>query len=282
MIEILKYILLGLAQGVAEVLPISSSAHLEIMSQILNISDYSFTFKIFLHFASLIATIFFLRKRLIFLIKGFFLYIFTKKEIDENGNVNTEKKDKYKYEFKYCIMIVIATIPAVIITLLLGDYIEGLSSILWVIGILLIINGISLFLFSLIKPRENQTMNYLDAIVIGTFQCAGLFCGISRSGSCICGAMSRKLSKENVADFVFLMLVPAVLGATVLSLKDIGQFMLNKNQIHLYVISFVVTLVVTYFSFKILMAVIKSSKFWVFSIYCILMGAFALIYGLVK
>lgn len=267
--ELLKYILMSIVQGVTEVLPISSSAHLEIMSQILKMSDNTFTFKIFLHFASLIATVFFLRKRLIFLIKGFFNYIFKRKEED-------------KYAFHYCLMIVVATIPAVVITLLLGDYIEEASSTLWVIGMLLIINGIALFLFSLIKPRENQKMNYVDALVIGCFQCAGLFSGISRSGSCMCGAMSRKLSKDNVADFVFLMLVPAVLGATVLEFKDIKEFALNGSDAYLYIVSFVVTLVVTYFSFKLLLLAIRKSKFVYFSAYCVIIGIVVLVYGLVK
>lgn len=268
-IDILKYILMGLVQGVTEVLPISSSGHLAIMGNILKIEDNTITFRVFLHLASLIATLFFLRKRLWQLIKGFFLYLF--------------KKDKnYKKEFHTCWMIVVATLPAVVFTILVGDFIESISNSLWVIGMLLMINGIALFIFTKVKPREKQEITYLDALVMGGFQCFGLFSGISRSGSCINGASVRGLKKENVADFVFIMLIPAVLGATVLELKDISSFALSGDTIVLYLISFVVTLFVTYFSFELLLVTIRKSKFIYFTIYCEIIGLITLIFGLVK
>lgn len=268
-IDILKYILMGLVQGVTEVLPISSSGHLAIMGSILKIEDNTIAFRVFLHLASLIATLFFLRKRLWQLIKGFFLYLF--------------KKDKnYKKEFHTCWMIVVATLPAVVFTILVGDFIESISNTLWVIGMLLMINGIALFIFTKVKPIEKQEITYLDALVMGGFQCFGLFSGISRSGSCINGASVRGLKKENVADFVFIMLIPAVLGATVLELKDVSSFTLSGDTIVLYLISFVVTLFVTYFSFELLLVTIRKSKFIYFTIYCEIIGLITLIFGLVK
>lgn len=268
-IDILKYILMALVQGVAEVLPISSSAHLVIMGEILKIEDNSIAFNIFLHLASLIATLFFLRKRLWQLIKGFCLYLF-------------KKNKEYKKEFHTCWMVVVATLPAVIFALLVGDFIESASSTLWVVGMLLMINGAALFVFSKFKPRENQEMTYVDALVMGGFQCFGLFSGLSRSGSCINGGNARGLKKENVADFAFIMLVPAVLGATVLEFKDISSFALSGDTIYLYLISFLVTMFVTYFSFELLLIAIRKSKFIYFTIYCEVVGLFTLIYGLVR
>ncbi len=268
-IDILKYILMGLVQGVTEVLPISSSAHLAIMGEILKIEDDSITFSVFLHLASLIATLFFLRKRLWQLIKGFCLYLF--------------KQDKeYKNEFHTCWMIVVATLPAVVFALLVGDFIETASSTLWVIGMLLMINGVALYVFSKFKPREKQEITYVDALVMGGFQCFGLFPGLSRSGSCINGGCARGLKKESVADFAFIMLIPAVLGATVLELKDISSFSISKDTIYLYLISFVVTLFVTYYSFKLLLVAIRKSKFIYFTIYCEILGLITLIFGLIR
>lgn len=268
-IDILKYVLMAVVQGVTEVLPISSSGHLAIMGQILNIEDNSITFSVFLHLASLIATLFFLRKRLCQLIKGFFLYLF-------------KKEKQYKKEYHTCWMVVVATLPAVVFALLVGDLIENLSSKLWVIGMLLMINGAALYIFSKFKPRENQEMTYVDALVMGGFQCFGLFSGISRSGSCINGGSSRGLKKENVADFAFIMLIPAVLGATVLELKDFSSLTISSDTIYLYLISFVVTLFVTYFSFELLLVAIRKSKFIYFTIYCEIIGLITLIFGLVK
>lgn len=268
-IDVLKYIFVGIVQGITEVLPISSSGHLAIMGEILNIEDNSITFRVFLHFASLIAALFFLRKRLWQLIKGFFLYLFKK---DEN----------YKKEFHTCWMIVVATLPSIVFTLLVGEFMESISNTLWVIGMLLMINGLAIFVFTKFKPRENQEITYKDALVMGGFQCFGLFSGISRSGSCINGACVRGLKKDNVADFVFLMLVPAVLGATVLELKNISSISFDKDTIILYIISFLVTLVVTYFAFELLLLTIRKSKFIYFTIYCVIVGLITLIFGLVK
>lgn len=270
MIELLKFILLGFVQGVTEVLPISSSGHISILSSIFGIEDNGVAFEIFLHLASIIAVIFFLRKRLWQLIKGFFLYIFSKERIN------------YKYEFNYCLMVVVATIPAAIVAILFGDLINKASSTLWIVGMLLMINGIMLYVFSLIKATRTDQLNYKDALVIGLFQCGGIFPGISRSGSCLNGAMVRKMEKEKVADFVFILLIPAVLGSLILKFKDFASFSLDGNGLLYYSISFAVTLVVTYFSLKLLLIVIRKSKFIYFSIYCEIIGLITLVYGLVK
>lgn len=270
MIEVLKYILLGLVQGLAEVLPISSSAHLIIVQELLGISEEGLTFEIFLHLASLIAILVFLWKKLWNLIKGFCLYLF-------------KKQKEYKKEFMYCWFIVISTIPTVVFTLLLGDLIDKASSTLWVVGGLLVINAVLLFILPRINgTRKEEDLTWKDAAVIGCFQCAGIFPGISRSGSCLCGAFSRKIDKETAADYAFLMFIPAVVGATVLELTNIGDIVLVSSQIPLYLISFIVAGVATYFSFKLLLTIIRKGKLSYFSIYCLFVGIVTIIFGLVR
>ena len=270
MIDILKYILLGLVQGLAEVLPISSSAHLVIVQEILGISDDNLTFEIFLHLASLIAILIFLWKKFWKLIKGFFLYLF-------------KKEEEYKNDYKYCWLIVLSTIPTVIFSLLLGDLIDKVSATLWVVGLFLIINAIVLFILT--KIEGNKTANDLtwkDALVIGCFQCGGIFPGISRSGSCLCGAFSRKIDKETAADYAFIMFIPAVVGATVLELVNFSEITIVSSQVPLYLISFIVAGVATYFAFQLLLTVIRKGKLSYFSFYCIVVGIATLVYGLVK
>lgn len=269
MIEVLKYIFLGLVQGLAEVLPISSSAHLIIVQEILGLSDDNLTFEIFLHLASLIAVMVFLWKKFWKLIKGFCLYLF-------------KKQKEYKKEFNYCWFIVISTIPTVVFSLLLGDLIDKASATLWVVGGLLIINACLLFILTRVKGfKKEEDLTWKDALVIGCFQCGGIFPGISRSGSCLCGAFSRKIDKETAADYAFIMFIPAVIGATVLELFNIGDMVIVSSQIPLYLISFIVSGVTTYFAFKILLTIIRKGKLQYFSFYCLLVGIATLIYGLV-
>lgn len=269
MIEIIKYIILGLVQGFTEVLPVSSSAHLLIFGNILDISDDSLTFEVFLHLASLIAVLVFLWPKFWRLIKGFFLYIF-------------KKEKQYIVEFKYCLFIVVSTIPVVIFTLILGDLVDKVTATLWMVGVLLIINSIMLFILPRIQgSRKEQDLNVWDAIVIGCFQCAGIFPGISRSGSCLSGAFTRKIDKETAADYAFIMFIPAVVGATVLELVKFESSSIDSQLIGLYVCSFLVAGITTYFAFKILLTVIRKGKLSWFSYYCFVVGLAVIIYDIV-
>ncbi len=272
MIELIKYIVLGFVQGVAEVLPISSSGHLAIVQNIMGIDESQLTFEVFLHLASLIAIVFFLRKTIWKLLRGFCLYVF--------------KKDKeYVFEFKYCLFIVISTIPLVLASLLVKDLVAQITTVIWAVGIFLMINALLLYILPKFQGnRGEKDLNFVDAIVIGCFQVVGVFPGISRSGSCLCGGFSRKLDKNTAAQYAFVMFLPAAFGSFVLEADNMLNIFngIDKNTLVLYIISFLVTLVVTYFSFKVLLAVVRKGKFEWFSIYCLLMGLFAFAYGLMK
>lgn len=267
MIEFLKYLLLGFLQGIAEVLPISSSGHLLIASRILGLGDNNLAFEVFLHMASLIAVIAFLIKPIIKIVKGTCLFLF-------------KKNKSYQFEFKYFIMLIISTIPIVVFTILIKILGYDTSPV-YVVGICLIINAIMIFLTSRIQNiRKLETMTYKDALVIGLFQCAGVFPGISRSGSCLCGAFTRKLNKEESANYVFMLFIPAVVGAFVLELSNIRAiFALDQSTIACYLAAFVVSMFTTYFAFKILLNIIRKGKISYFSIYCVIVGIAAIIYS---
>ena len=269
MLDIIKYIILGLVQGFAEVLPISSSAHLIITSEFMEV-DNSVAFEVFLHLASLIAVIVFLRKKLWQLIKGFFGYIF-------------KRNEEYKTDFKYCLYIVVSTLVLVIFTLLFEDLVDFASNTLWIVGLSLVINGILLFLLTQIKGiRKTEDLNIKDALTIGAFQCLGVFPGISRSGSCLCGAFSRKVDKETAADYAFVLFVPAMVGATVLKFAHIADMVMDSSMMGYYLLSFAVTLVTTYIAFRFLLMIIRKGKLNYFGYYCLLVGAAIFIYGLCK
>ncbi len=266
-IEILKYILLGLVQGITEVLPISSSGHLAITNQILGIKDDSITLSVFLHLASLIAVIIFLRKELKQLIIGFFGFIF-------------KDRNKYKKDFLLAIYLVITTSILVMFTVLM-KLIGYDSSPLWVIGACLILNAIMLFFLGRFTgTKKLEEMTWKDAIIIGLFQCAGSFPGISRSGSCLCGCQVSKIEKEASAKYAFLLFIPAILGGTVLELGGIASMFEDTSRLYLYLISFVVSFVATYFAFAWLKKIINKGKLTGFSIYCAIIGLAVLIAGI--
>lgn len=269
MVKLLKYILLGLIQGVAEVLPISSSAHLIIAQEILGVSNDSLTFEVLLHLASLIAILVILKKQLWRLIKGFYYFVF--------------KGDKeYKQDFKYLLLLIVSTIPAVIFALLFKNIITTLSGKLWLVGALLVLNGLMLLILTRVSGfRKQEELNYKDAIVIGCFQCLGILPGISRSGSCLVGAFTRKIDKETAAEYAFLLFVPAVLGAVVLELSNFGEIITVSSDYIYYGISFLVAMVTTYFSFKLLLSIIRKEKLSLFGYYCLAIGLAVVVYQLI-
>jgi undecaprenyl-diphosphatase len=257
--ELIKYLIIGIVQGLGEVLPISSSAHLIIFEEMLGINDDNLTLEVFLHLASLVAIIFFLRKKLIKLISGFFKYLFKREEEDF-------------IEFKIGCFLIISTIPIVIVTILFKKWINTISSNILFVSLFLVVNGIFLLIINNIKGNKNiEKMNILDALTIGLFQCLGIFPGISRSGSCIYGANFRKLEKNSSAEYAFLLFVPAVVGATILEFKNFGNLIVENN-LWMYLITFIVTCIITYFAFEILLKTIKKGKIKYFGYYCILIG----------
>jgi len=270
MIEYIKYIILGIIQGITEVLPISSSGHLIIFQEIFNIQNNDLTFEIFLHLASLIAIILYLSKPIKRLIKGVFLYIIRK---DKN----------YTTEFKYFIMLIISTIPIVIFTLIIKSLNIEFNK-LFIVGICLIINSIMIYILN--KNNGNKAINnltYKNALYIGLFQMIGIFPGISRSGSCYLGTSLQKLNKDDSAEYSFFLFIPSVLGALVLEYKNIFSiFDLNQDMFLKYILAFVITIFTTYFAFKILMKIIRKKKLKIFSIYSLIVGILIILYSIIK
>lgn len=270
MLDYLKYIILGLIQGITEVLPISSSGHLIMFEKIFNIHNNNLSFEVFLHLASLISILLFLSKDIKRLINSFFKYLF--------------KKDENSYDdFKYIMFLIISTMPIVFVTILLKNYLNNINK-LYIVGICLIINSIMIYIFSF----NSETINKKDlkikhAVVIGLFECLGIFPGISRSGSTISGANVIGLNKKDGAEYSFFLFIPTILGAVVLEGNNLIQiFSLEKNLFICYLLAFITTIFTTYFSFKFLLKIIKKGKLKYFSLYCLTIGIIVLIYSIIN
>ncbi len=254
MLFLIKLIVLSLVQGVGEILPISSSGHLIVLSKLFNIDDSNISIEIMLHLASLVALLVYYFDFIKGIIQGVFSYVF--------------KSDKTKYrEWSYFISIVIASIPTCIIGLILNNYLSFLTSY---IGILLVINGLLL----LIKREYNDTKNIedltmLDKFKIGLIQSIGVIPGISRSGSSLLGCNQVKLNKEDSFNLTFLLLFPLVIGSLVLNISD---FNFDKTLLIPYIISFLLTTIVTYFSLALLHSLVARGKSKIFGWYCVSVG----------
>lgn len=265
---LIKYIIIALVQGVAEILPISSSGHMIIAQELLGIQTNDLSLEIFLHFGSLIAIFVFFRKKIWAIIRDFFLYLFKKKE---------EAKDNYKLAW----YIVIATIPAAIAGLFLEDIIGKHLKSLWVVGVFLLITSALLYLSTKAKrEKELKDLTWKNALMIGLFQCLGLFPGISRSGSTLVGGASQKVKQTDAADFAFILALPIMLGSAVLSMNDISTALSNSDLLIPYLVGFVVTLITTYLTISLFFSFIKKKKMSIFSIYCLCVGLLIIVLDL--
>lgn len=265
-INVVKYIILGLIQGICEILPVSSSGHLIIVSELLNINDESISFELFLHLASLIAIIIYTRKDIIKLTTNTFKYIKT-------------RDIKYKEDFRYIMYLIISCIPICIVTLLFEDIIEYVNKTIWLIGIFLMINGLVLHLVSR-KENSRKEILFKDAIIIGLFQSVAVVPGLSRSGMCISGGITSGLDKKKTIDYSFILFIPIIIIAI---LKEIlFGFKFSNFNVGLYLISFIISFIFTYLSLKILKKVINSNKFKWFGYYTFVIGMIVCVYFLGK
>ncbi len=245
MVTLLQALLLGLVQGITEWLPISSSAHLVILQEILRIKASVF-FDVMLHFATLIV---------IFLI----FY-----------------KDVLKINLKYLLLILIASIPIAIVGFFFKAQIESFFSNLLIVSIALLFTG---FLLLISKLRQgNKNITKLDSLIIGLSQAIAIIPGISRSGSTISTALLRNIKKEEAIKFSFLLAIPAILGATILKTLEANPSDFNLNLL----IGMLITILVGYFSLKFLIRIILKNKFHYFSYYCFALGLIILIYTTLK
>ena len=275
MIELLKFILLAVIQGISEVLPISSSGHLQIVQEMLGMDTSSLTVSIFLHLGSLVAMIVFYRKLVFSIMGNSIKYVFK----------SNERNDANKNSLKLLFMIVIACIPAGLIGLLFKNKIEAIFANTIFIGINLIITGCLLFLQKYIKGKKAlDTMNWLDAIIIGLFQAIGILPGISRSGITTIGGKVSRLQDEDAINFAFLLFIPVTLGTGLLEVVDIikGDLVLSSNDILLYIVGIIISGLVTYIALSLLLKIIKKGKLHYFSYYCFVVGLAVIIWQVCK
>ena len=254
MIDVIKYAVLGIIQGLTEFLPVSSSGHLVFFQNVFGFKEAPLFFDILLHLATGIAVIYFLRKELFEIIKNLF-------------NVKSEY-------FKLGLLLVVASVPTAFMGVLLKDYAQQLFSSAKHAGIALLVTGSVLYVVSKLKINsEAKTITgvkYLDAVIIGIVQGIAIIPGISRSGFTIAAGLSRRLDREFAAKFSFMLSIPAILGALVFEFSD-GIKTIGSDFIYM-IPGFIAAMLVGFWSLGFLMKIIKGMKLRYFSYYCWIVG----------
>lgn len=258
----LEYLFLGLLQGFTEPLPISSSAHVFIFERILNSADTGLLFEIIVNFGSLIAIFFIFRKTIFTLISHFFNYL------------KTKEKEYFTY-YKYSWLIVIGTLPGVIAGFLFKDTIEGVLANTKTIGIALLITALALYIIRGSKgEKSDENITFKDALLIGLFQAVALVPGISRSGATIVAGILLGLKRETAFRFSFMLYIPISIGSLVLGIL---KPTLTTDIIY-YIIGFISSMVMTYFSTQLFINIMKKGKLIYFSIYCVILGIITILF----
>lgn len=265
LILIIKMIVIGLVQGFTEPIPVSSSGHVMVASELLGLGEQGFTFAILTNTASLLAILFIYRQDIVRLTINSLNYLKT-------------KDARYKSDFRFVCFIVIGTIPAGALGFLLNDYIaENVS--MTTIAIMLFITGIALWLIRNMKGTKGESdLTIKDAIAVGFGQAVALTPGISRSGATIITSIAVGMKQETALRFSFMLYIPVSLGGLVLG---VGDFMDEPNKADLaipYLAAFVATLFMTYFALKWFMGVMKSGKLVYFTYYCFIAGILLLVF----
>ena len=268
LIELLKYMLLGLVQGLTEPLPVSSSAHVAILNRLMSGDAFTdLNLEIMVNFGSLVAVIIVFRKDIKQLFIGFFKFIQT-------------KQVKYKTDFKYSLYLMLATIPAGIVGLLLKDFLEGaISENFRLIGVSLLITAVFLWLIHKrvgIKSDNNVTAK--DALIIGLFQVIALIPGISRSGATITGAMFRNLKREEALRFAFLLFIPISVATTILGVSDLATDPDLATKIIPYTVATIVAGIVTYFTIQWFIGIVLKGKLIYFACYAAVLGTLVILF----
>jgi len=251
--NLIEVIILAIVQGITEWLPISSSGHLVIFQQLWNLNVPVF-FDVTLHVGTLIAVLVFLRRDVANILKAVIRLDF-----------KTE-------EGKLAKLIIIGIIPTAVIGFLFQDLFESFFSNLFAVGIAFMVTGCILYASKRAKP-QNKSINYLDAILIGTAQGIALIPGVSRSGITISTGLLRRVKKEKAFQYSFLLYIPAVIGATIgTSVKEWQNLATAEVEVFSIVFGLVVTAIVGYIFLKLLFKVIAKEKFHVFAYYCWTVG----------
>jgi undecaprenyl-diphosphatase len=261
--DILQAVILGTLQGVAEFLPISSSGHLIVFRDVLGLGEIPILFDILLHFATLIVVMVFFRKKIGSMILGLWKWI-------RRQNL----KEEEARGLGWIGPILLGSIPTAVI----GYFLQKLELGALAASVLFVITAMILLVPRFIRePQPAKEVNWLVGLIVGIAQGLGVAPGISRSGITITAGQAAGISKADAGEFSFLLSIPAILGATMLKIGDLGDLTSQVDPIVLMT-ALAVTMVVGWVSLTGLVKLLKSGKLYWFSVYLVVAGVLGIVF----
>ena len=270
--EIYQGIILGIVQGLTEFLPVSSSGHLVLGQIYFNITEFALLFDVSVHMGTLAAVVVVYFSDILLICKSIFRFFV--KTLAGEPFAPLFRADE---NLKFAALIIIGSVPTALIGFVLKNFEHVLFTSDTLVGCMLILTGIILW-FSRHYYHNEKARTVFDikrAVFIGIIQGLAVIPGISRSGSTIAAGMVAGLDRHTAAKFSFLLSVPAILGAQVLSFKDAFKTGLIIDPAIIYgtIVSFAVGLI----ALKLLLKLVHGGKFHLFAPYCWLVGILVLI-----
>lgn len=253
--DYIQSVILGLVQGLTEFLPVSSSGHLSVVQSLMGIADIPIFFDIMLHVGTLIAVVIALRHEIVQLVAH-------------------PVKNKL-------LMLVIATLPAVAVTLIAEKVFPEMFSDLLngkylafgfyaTTAVLCIAETLAR------RAPKKRTIRLPEALVMGVMQAAAIAPGLSRSGSTISGGLFTGVPRESAAKFAFLMSIPAILGGVVFGAKDVAENGMGAVTIPALLIGLAAAAVSGFLAIKWMLALITHHKLYGFAVYTAVLGTIVL------
>ena len=264
---------MGIIQGLTEFLPVSSSGHLTIASNLFGLSgEENLTFTVVVHIATVCSTLVILWKEIVWIFKD----LFAKQSWRSYSGLNDGTH--------FAINILISMIPIAIVGFFFKDAVEEIfGSGMLIVGIMLLVTAALLAFSYFAKPRPKEQISGWHALIIGIGQAIAVLPGLSRSGTTIATGLLLGNKKEKLAQFSFLMVIPPILGEALLNIKNIAEegFDTAMNGISPLALGlgFLAAFVTGCLACQWMVNLVKKGKLVWFAVYCAIIGIFAITYA---
>ncbi len=254
----IRYVLLGLVQGLTEFLPVSSSGHLVIAEKLIRLDPPGVLLESMLHWGTLLAILIVFRADILGLLRS----------LRGRGDIEQRKEVGF---------IIAGSVPIVVIALLLQTTIESAFSSLVAVGVGLIVTAGVLFLGHRWASRTPRpSLRFSDAVIVGLAQAASVFPGVSRSGTTISAGRAAGLSARQAARFSFLLGAPALFGAGLLHLLEALRTPQSENWLGI-IVGTLIAFGTGWVALRLVLSLVQRGRLWIFSIYCGVVGIATLV-----
>jgi undecaprenyl-diphosphatase len=271
-LSVLEALILGVVQGLTEFLPVSSSGHLVLVPEFFNLPAPTVAFDVFVHAATLVAVLcYFIRD-----VGKLVLSVVAPRRLD---------RQDLKYWRRLLLWLVIGSIPAGVAGFIFSDFFESLFSSTLAVGVFLVVTSLLLsgadFALGRVtqEPVQLDKMRPTDALIVGCFQALAIAPGLSRSGSTIAAGVFLGFDRPSAARFSFLLSIPAILGAFLFKLKDIGGAMAGTSGAA-YAVGAIAAAISGFAAVYFLMRYVKQHRLRVFAVYTFLLGVLVIVLSL--